>query len=114
MARRGGPHNGNGALPPEWLPALLEWARQHRDGAARSCDGCRAESRIRWLAGQNPAWNFAADHSPEHWETGNREQRLAILRGWRADDPADAVARSWRAIWKDEPADARAAFLAVL
>ena len=98
-------------VPPEWLPALLEWARQHR--AARPLAMAAGRSRIRWLAGQNPKWNFAADDSPEHWETGNREQRLAILRGWRASDPAKARGKL-QAVWSREPAEARAALLASL
>ncbi len=96
-------------VPPEWLPALLDRTRQHR--AERPLAMAAGGARIRWLAGLNPAWNFAADDSPEHWETGGREQRVAILRGWRATDPAlsrEKLASAWNA----EPADARTALLA--
>ncbi len=96
---------------PECLPALLEWARQNR--AHRPLATAAGGERVRWLATLNPAWNFAADDSPEHWETGGREQRLAILRGWRASRPAEARARL-EAVWSAEPADTRAALLAVL
>ena len=97
-------------LPPEWLPVLLEKARS-RDlrPAVLAAGGARA----RWLAEQNPAWNFAADHSPEHWETGQRDQRVRVLRDWRAADPARAREKL-AAVWKTEPADARQAFLAVV
>ncbi|MBE7217951.1 MAG: hypothetical protein INR64_05725 [Caulobacteraceae bacterium] len=98
-------------LPPEALPALLEWARQNR--AHRPLALAAGGARLRWLADQNPAWNFAADDSPEHWETGNRDQRVAILRRWRAADPAQARTRL-EAVWNAEPADVRAAFLTVL
>ncbi len=61
----------------------------------------------------NPAWNFAADDSPEHWETGGREQRVGILRHWRATDLAQARERL-AAAWKTESADLRQAFLGVV
>lgn len=97
-------------LPPEWLPALLEKARL-RDlrPAVLAAGGARA----RWLAEQNPAWNFAADQSPEQWETGQHDQRVRILRGWRATDPVQAREKL-ATVWKTEPADARQAFLAVV
>ena len=98
-------------VPPEWLPALLEWARQNRARRPLAVSACG--ERVRWLATLNPAWNFAADDSPEHWETGGREQRIAILRGWRASQPAEARAKL-EAVWNAESADTRAAFLAVL
>jgi hypothetical protein len=95
-------------LPPELLPALLDRARQNR--ALRPLAMAAGGARIRWLAAQNPDWNFAADDSPEHWETGHRDQRLAILRGWRAANSAQAREKL-EAVWSAEPADARAAFL---
>ncbi len=98
-------------VPPEELPSLLEWARQNR--ARRPLAVSAGGERVRWLAALNPAWNFAADDSPEHWETGGLEQRIAILRGWRASQPAEARAKL-EAVWSAESADTRAAFLAVL
>ncbi len=98
-------------VPPEELPTLLEWARQNR--ARRPLVVSAGGERVRWLAMRNPAWNFAADDSPERWETGGREQRVAVLRGWRAAQPAEARARL-EAVWNAEAADTRAAFLAVL
>ncbi len=101
----------NKRVPPELLPVLLEWARQNR--ARRPLAVSAGGERVRWLATLNPAWNFAADDSPEHWETGGREQRIAILRGWRASQPAEARTKL-EAVWSAESADTRAAFLAVL
>ena len=98
-------------LPPEWLPALLDRARQNR--ALRPLVMTAGGNRMRWLAGQNADWNFAADDSPEHWETGNREQRLAILRGWRTENPALAREKL-ESVWSTEPADGRAAFLMLM
>ncbi len=98
-------------VSPEGLPSLLEWARQNR--ARRPLAVSAGGERVRWLATLNPAWNFAADHSPEHWETGGREQRIAILRGWRASQPAEGRTKL-EGVWGTEPADTRAAFLTAL
>ena len=98
-------------VPPELLPALLDWARQNR--ARHLLVVSAGGERVRWLATLNPAWNFAADDAPERWETGGREQRVAILRGWRTADPALAREKL-AAVWKTEPAEVRQAFLDVL
>ncbi len=98
-------------VPPELLPALLEWARQNR--ARRPLAVSAGGERVRWLATRNPAWNFAADDSPEHWETGGREQRVAILRHWRATDPA-LSREKLASVWNEESADARTALLGTL
>ena len=98
-------------VPPELLPALLDRARGHR--TERPLVLAAGGKRVRWLAGHHPAWDFAADEAPEHWEAGGREQRAAILRGWRASDPADAREKL-AAVWSGESADTRAAFLAAL
>ena len=95
-------------VPPELLPALLEWACLNR--ARRPLAAAAGGERTHWLATLNPAWNFAADNSPEHWETGGREQRVAILRGWRATDPVLARGKL-AAIWNTESADTRTALL---
>ena len=98
-------------LPPESLPALLDWARQNR--ARRPLVMAAGGARVPWLAAQNPEWNFAADDSPENWETGNRDQRLTILQGWRATNPPEALAQL-EMVWSTEPADARATLLGAL
>ena len=95
-------------VPPELLPALLEWARTNR--TQRPLAAAAGGERVHWLATLNPAWNFAADDAPEHWETGGREQRVAILRQWRATEPALAR-EQLAAVWSTEPADARTTLL---
>ncbi len=97
-------------LPPEWLPALLEKARL-RD--LRPAVLAAGGALTRWLAEQNPAWNFAAECPSEQWETGQRDQRVHLLREWRAHAPAQA-GEKLAAAWKTESADARQAFLAVV
>jgi hypothetical protein len=61
----------------------------------------------------NPDWAFATVDAPNLWETGSRDQRVAILRSLRATAPAEARTKV-EAVWKSEPADLRAAFVAEL
>jgi hypothetical protein len=98
-------------VAPEYLPALLDRARQDR--SLRSRVLAAGGRRAAWLAAQNAAWAFASVESPELWETGNRDQRVAILRGVRATAPAVARARL-EAVWAAEPADTRSLFLTEL
>ena len=98
-------------LPPEWLPVLLERARQSHSWrpSVLAAGGARAA----WLAACNPEWDFAAEAKPEHWETGNASQRFALLLHWRETDPAYAREKL-AAVWKTEPAESRANFLPLL
>ena len=98
-------------VPPEFLPALLDRARQDR--ALRPLVMAANGRRAQWLAVQNSAWAFADADSPELWETGNRDQRVAILRSLRATAPAEARAKI-EAVWPTEHADIRAAFVSEL
>lgn len=98
-------------VPPEFLPALLDRARQDR--ALRPLVMSAGGRRAQWLAAQNSAWAFAEVDSTELWETGNRDQRVAILRRLRATAPAEARANI-EAVWQSEPADIRAPFVAEL
>ena len=79
-------------VPPELLPALLDLAQRREElrPLALAAGGRRAA----WLAGQNPAWSFAAGDHPEYWEAGNRDQRLTIFRSWRAKIPTSPAKSS--------------------
>jgi len=96
-------------VPPELLPALLDRCRQDR--ALRPLGMAAGGRRANWLAAHNPAWAFAAAESPELWETGNSDQRAKILRALRTTAPAEARSKV-EAVWKEESAEIRAAFLA--
>ncbi|EDY20771.1 conserved hypothetical protein [Chthoniobacter flavus Ellin428] len=98
-------------VPPELLPALLDRARQER--VLRSLVISAGGQRALWLAAQNPLWSFGESALPESWETGGRDQRLAILRCWRAETPAMARAKV-EEVWAAEPADIRTALVAEL
>ncbi|MDB6174818.1 MAG: hypothetical protein JWL59_4129 [Chthoniobacteraceae bacterium] len=98
-------------VPAELLPALLDRAAQDR--SLRPLALGAGGRRIHWLAAYHPGWKFAAADSPELWETGSRDQRVAILRALRASAPEEARAKI-EAVWKTEPADVRTAFIAEL
>ena len=98
-------------VAPEYLPGLLDRARQDR--SLRSRVLAAGGRRAGWLAAQNSAWAFGSVEAPELWETGNRDQRVAILRSVRASAPAEARARL-EGVWASEPADTRSVFLTEL
>lgn len=95
-------------VPAELLPALLDLTRQ--EPAIRNRVITAGGQRVHWLASQYPEWSFAASEDPELWETGNRNQRIAILRARRAAAPNEARA-TIEAVWKEESADLRTAFV---
>ena len=94
-------------VPPEFIPALLDRARQN--SALRTIVIEAGGERASWLAAENPNWSFAAVETPDTWDTGTKDQRLALLRTERATTPAAARAKI-EAAWKSEPADIRAAW----
>lgn len=112
---------GGWRVPPGVLPELLEQGRLHAEMRAAILPALGA--RGRWLAGQNPAWAYAAPLPDmaalderalaEAWDTGTRAARLALLADLRPRAPAlarELLARDWAS----EKADDRAASLAAL
>lgn len=105
-----------GRLPVRFLPNLLALGTRHAE--LRTDIGPVLGERGQWLARFEPDWTWAApaagqDERMQHWETGSIEQRIAVLRHWRAADPGaarDALIQSWAG----EAADARARLLACL
>lgn len=98
--------------PEEFLPALLE------AGAARI--GLRPAllpvlgRRGRWLAQQNPAWSYAVQTDDENlWQTGQFEERLALLRQLRATRP-DRTLELLIATWSEDRARQRREFVEAL
>lgn len=99
-------------VPPEHLPALLELGRTQR--GLRSAILEVVGKRGRWLAAQNPAWDYSSEQlAPEEWETGSRDARSALLARLRAADP-EAARTLLEASWAQETPDDRARFLALL
>ena len=99
-------------LLPEWLEKVAERGRRATEELlppllefGRVQEGLREAilpvlgARGRWLAAQNPCWDYARGKFDETlWETGSREQRLAFLTELRNREPASArelLAAAW-------------------
>jgi len=114
-------------VPEEHLVDLLEYGRGHTE--VRDDILPVLGRRGRWLAGQNPDWKYALqislfeiENTPEteprvleaneaEWQTGTREERVALLQRLRRTHPAQARALV-ETTWKQDAPDERAAFLA--
>ena len=99
-------------VPHRHVPAVLELARTSK--SLRTLLPTVIGNRGRWLIALNPAWQFAAtaaEADDSIWQTGNRDQRLAMLRTLRQTNVSRArelVASTWAS----EPPDDRAAIVA--
>lgn len=99
-------------VPPEMLPNIIESRLQAGDNweKLRSIIGKRGE----WLMRQNPTWYKVLPlEDPELWATGNREERLSVLRYLRSKFP-DLVTEMLAHSWKTEITKDKIEFLAVL
>lgn len=102
--------------PPELLPALLD---------AGASTALRAPiigvggERMRWLAALDDRWSWAASAAgesaaiEERWQTGTRDERLALLHDMRSEDP-DRARALVEATWSADGAQERAALVAAL
>jgi hypothetical protein len=99
----------SGRSPPaRHLPALLAIALQKEHLRPRIVS--TLGSRGRWLTAQNPEWaNLTALPEIEHYHTGTRSQRLALLERLRNMDPAQSRSLV-AATWSEEQPEDRAAF----
>lgn len=97
-------------VPPECLPDLLNWGNRHPQWRLPILTV--VGDRGRWLAAQNPDWQYAEELIDRSiWETGTSAMRLWVLQLLRDRDPAQA--RDWvSSTWKQDKAPDRAAFLA--
>jgi len=98
--------------PEELLPPLLELGRARKElrKAILSVSGARGP----WLAGQNSDWVYAVGGFDETlWETGNSEQRRAVLSELREID-AMSARELLASTWSQESPEDRADFLAML
>jgi len=102
----------NRCLPDELLPALC--AAKHWQEAPVPAIGMALGPRGQWLTRQNAKWTDLLQESPAadaDWETALPAQRVAILTGIRANDPARARAML-EADWSQFAPKERAALLA--
>lgn len=106
-------------VPPALLPAVLDAGAARL--ALRPLVAAVQGARGRWLAAQNPDWEYAAGletqvlsvdpaRLEEAWQTGTRAARRALLLGIRPAAPEIARALI-QSTWASERADDRAALL---
>lgn len=97
--------------PPELAPALLDYAeaRPERQAAVLGALGPLAP----WLAAREPRWAYALPAEDEVWKTGTPDQRQALLRRRRQEDP-EAARALIASTWAEETWEDREAFLGEL
>ena len=99
-------------VPEILLPSLLDKGRQQRE--LRPSVLPVLGQRGRWLAAQNPDWNYAVALTTEaDWETGTPSTRLLYLQELRSHNP-DHARELLQSTWKQETASDRAKFLEAL
>lgn len=94
-------------IPAFFLPRLLNRASFEERTALAQVVG----ERGRWLAAQNPAWQWALSPpqtaaAAEVWETGTEPERLGYLRTLRAIDPS-AARTLLEKTWSQDPPEFR-------
>ncbi|HAA32180.1 MAG TPA: hypothetical protein DCE56_36380 [Cyanobacteria bacterium UBA8553] len=91
------------------LPGLLELGRNSRP--LRFAILPVLGKRGRWLAAQNPDWDYVVSEDIEEtWKTGSGAARQLLVQQLRIENPADARERV-AAIWEQEKSDERLAFI---
>ena len=97
--------------PPELVPALLDFAeaRPERQNAVRDAAGPLG----RWLAAREPRWAYVLPADEGVWRDGTGEERQALLRRRRDEDP-DAARELLASTWAEETWEDREAFLGEL
>lgn len=96
-------------VPENYLPAILEIGREQPE--MRSAILPVLGKRGRWLAAQNPDWNYAAGEDDKTiWETGSLDARILLLQRLGAENP-DVIRERVAAIWAEEAAENKAAIL---
>ncbi|HEY9665920.1 MAG TPA: DUF5691 domain-containing protein [Coleofasciculaceae cyanobacterium] len=101
--------NAGKRAPEHCLPQLLELGRNSRQ--LRSAILPVLGKRGRWLAAQNPDWDYVVGEDIEQtWATGSCAARAILLQQLRAENPAAARERL-AAVWNQEKSDERLAFI---
>lgn len=98
--------------PEHCLPQLLDLGRNSRQ--LREAILPVLGKRGRWLAAQNPDWDYVVGEDIEEtWTTGSRAARAILLQQLRTENPAAAGERL-AAVWEQEKSDDRLAFIEAL
>ncbi|MCP2729926.1 DUF5691 domain-containing protein [Limnofasciculus baicalensis] len=98
-------------VPAYYLPELLELGRTspHLRLAIMSVLGKRG----RWLAGQNPKWDYVVGEDIEiTWKTGSSAARQLLFEQLRTENPGDAREKLTK-IFPQEKLDQQLAFLEI-
>lgn len=98
-------------VPAHLLPPLLDVGAEKLE--LRGSFDATVGERGRWLAKQNPRWNYlhgAVAPDESKWETGELAERLAVIQEMRRADPIRAR-ELLEYTWKEEPPEERAAFI---
>jgi Family of unknown function (DUF5691) len=107
-------------IPAELLPLLLEAGQRNK--SLQSGISPILGARGRWLAQQNPDWDYARgaglvdldlETLQDLWETGGRSERRVALTAWRKHNPQEAR-QALMATWKQESAADRTTWLQAL
>lgn len=104
-------------VPPALLPEVLGWLADNKPAAPLVANALG--ERGRWLAGQNPDWQFILTTGPAtgpteaDWHTGTLPQRRLFLESLLRTDPARA-AQLLAATLPQEPAATQTALLGAL
>jgi Family of unknown function (DUF5691) len=102
-------------VPPESLPQWLELGRKHPQ--LQPTIATILGHRGRWLAAQNPDWDYAvpldfsSEEANETWRTGTVALRSRVLHYWRDRFPEKAR-ELLELTWLQDKAPDRAVFLA--
>ncbi len=98
-------------VPDELLPPLLDRCASNRDEVRIEWTTVLGR-RGAWLAALNPDWNAVlpspADDPQAIWQTGEKKERVLLIRRLRASDAGGArelVARTWEKESGDDRAD---------
>jgi len=104
-------------VPPALLPDVLGWLEDNKPAAPLVASALG--ERGRWLAAQNPDWQFILTTGPEagpseaDWQTGTLPQRRLFLENLLRTDPARA-AQLLAETLPQEPAATQTALLGAL
>jgi Family of unknown function (DUF5691) len=104
--------NNNKSLPPEMLPDLLDQCLTNPElwSKLRFTIGERGE----WLIQQNPDWQSLTSLPQKiEWETGSSDQRIALLKHLRKQEP-EKVVPIIETTWEEDSLKDRVHFIETL
>jgi len=104
--------NNKKSLPSEMLPDLLDQCLSNPElwQKLRFTIGERGE----WLIQQNPDWqSLTAVPQKIHWETGNKDQRIALLKHLRKKEPLKVIPII-KTTWEEDSLKERTDFIETL